>query len=64
MLKSAQNIISVKQVRSLAGSKGIHRKSVKGLGLRKINHIVDVVDTPSNRGMINKVRHLVEVIEK
>ena len=64
MSKSAQNIISVKQVRSLSGSKGIHRKSVKGLGLRKINHIVDVVDTPSNRGMINKVRHLVEVIEK
>jgi large subunit ribosomal protein L30 len=64
MSKSAQNIIFVKQVRSLAGSKGIHRKSVKGLGLRKINHIVDVVDTPSNRGMINKVRHLVEVIEK
>jgi large subunit ribosomal protein L30 len=64
MSKSDLNTISVKQVRSLAGSRGIHRKSVKGLGLRKINHIVDVVDTPANRGMINKVRHLVEVIEK
>ena len=64
MSKSDLNTVSVKQVRSLAGSRGIHRKSVKGLGLRKINHIVDVVDTPANRGMINKVRHLVEVIEK
>ena len=50
MSKSDLNTISVKQVRSLAGSRGIHRKSVKGLGLRKINHIVDVVDTPENRG--------------
>jgi|TARA_B110000305_G_C19362476_1_gene600167 large subunit ribosomal protein L30 len=64
MSKLNQKTVSVKQVRSLAGSRGIHRKSVKGLGLRKINHIVEVVDTPANRGMINKVRHIVEVIEK
>lgn len=64
MAKSETNLILVKQVRSLAGSRGIHRKSVKGLGLKKINHIVEVIDTPANRGMINKVRHLVEVIEK
>ena len=64
MSKLNQKTVSVKQVRSLAGSRGIHRKSVKGLGLRKINHIVEVVDTPATRGMINKVRHIVEVIEK
>ena len=55
--------ISVKQIRGLSGSREIHRKSVKGLGLKKINHVVDVIDTPANRGMINKVKHLVEIIE-
>tara|TARA_B100001063_G_scaffold195160_1_gene186800 strand:+ start:37 stop:228 length:192 start_codon:yes stop_codon:yes gene_type:complete len=55
--------ISVKQVRGLSGSRGLHRKSVKGLGLRKINHIVNIQDTPANRGMINKVKHLVEIVE-
>ena len=36
---------------------------VKGLGLRKIGHTVDVVDNPSVRGMIHKVRHLLQVTE-
>ena len=58
-----QKTISVKQVRGLSGSRGLHRKSVKGLGLRKINHIVNIQDTPANRGMINKVKHLVTVIK-
>ena len=34
---------------------------VEGLGLRRLNHTVEVTDTPSNRGMIHKVRHLLEV---
>ena len=55
--------ISVKQIRGLSGSRELHRQSVKGLGLKKINHVVDVIDTPANRGMINKVKHLVEIIE-
>ena len=58
-----QKTISVKQVRGLSGSRGLHRKSVKGLGLRKINHIVNIQDTPANRGMINKVKHLVSVVK-
>jgi large subunit ribosomal protein L30 len=36
---------------------------VKGLGLRKIRHTVELKDTPATRGMIHKVRHLVEVSE-
>ena len=36
---------------------------VKGLGLRRIRHTVELKDTPSVRGMIHKVRHLVEVTE-
>jgi large subunit ribosomal protein L30 len=34
---------------------------VEGLGLRRLNHTVELVDTPATRGMIHKVRHLVEV---
>jgi large subunit ribosomal protein L30 len=34
---------------------------VEGLGLRRLNHTVDLADTPATRGMIHKVRHLVEV---
>jgi len=36
---------------------------VKGLGLRRIRHTVELKDTPATRGMIHKVRHLVEVLE-
>ena len=43
---------------------GFNRKQatvVKGLGLRRIRHTVELKDTPETRGMIHKVRHLVEV---
>jgi large subunit ribosomal protein L30 len=36
---------------------------VRGLGLRRIRHTVELKDTPQTRGMIHKVRHLVEVVE-
>ena len=45
---------------------GFDRKQatvVKGLGLRRIRHTVELKDTPATRGMIHKVRHLVEVAE-
>lgn len=45
---------------------GFDRKQklvVAGLGLRRLNHTVELPDTPSTRGMIHKVRHLVEVGE-
>jgi large subunit ribosomal protein L30 len=54
--------IKVKLVRSLIGTKGEHRLCVRGLGLRRINHTVEVIDTPANRGMINKVTYLVKVL--
>ena len=53
--------IKVTLVRSMIGTKGIHRQSVRGLGLRRINHTVEVIDTPANRGMINKVSYMVRV---
>ena len=53
--------IQVKLVRSLIGSKNYQRKCIKGLGLSKIGQIVLVKDTPENRGMIDKTKHLLEV---
>lgn len=54
--------IKVKLVRSLIGTKGEHRMCVRGLGLRRINHTVEVIDTPANRGMIDKVSYLIKVL--
>lgn len=56
-----QKKIKVTLVRSLIGTKGEHRQCVRGLGLRRINHTVEVLDTAANRGMINKVIYLVKV---
>jgi large subunit ribosomal protein L30 len=55
--------IKVTQVRSSFGRLQAHRACVIGLGLRRIGHTVEVEDTPSVRGMINKVNYLVRVEE-
>lgn len=53
--------IKVTQVRSLIGRPGDQRRTVRALGLRRIGHSALHEDTPSVRGMVFKVRHLVEV---
>lgn len=53
--------IRVTQVRSTAGRLKQHQACVKGLGLRRIGHTVEIEDTPSVRGMINKVNYLIKV---
>ncbi len=53
--------IKVTQVKSTAGRLKNHQACVKGLGLRRIGHTVEVEDTPSVRGMINKVNYLIRV---
>ncbi|HCS27540.1 MAG TPA: 50S ribosomal protein L30 [Spongiibacteraceae bacterium] len=55
------NTIKVTQVRSTAGRLQAHKACVAGLGLRRIGHTVEVEDTPSVRGMINKVHYMVRV---
>lgn len=57
------NMVQVKQVKSLIGRPEKHRRVVLGLGLRRINHVRSLVDTPSIRGMIRKVEHLVCVVD-
>lgn len=56
--------LSVTLTRSVIGEKPKTRATVKGLGLRKIHQTVEHEDTPDVRGMVDKVRHLVEVEEK
>ena len=53
--------IKVRLLKSVAGCKQSHRDTVRGLGLRKINHVVELDDTPAVRGMINKVSYLVRI---
>jgi large subunit ribosomal protein L30 len=53
--------LRLKQVRSTNGSDKRQRDTVRSLGLRRIGHQVEVADSPQTRGMIAKVRHLVEV---
>ena len=53
--------VRVTLVRSPIGFDKRQALVVKGLGLRRIGHAVDVVDNPSIRGMLHKVRHLVRV---
>lgn len=57
---SAVKTVKVTLLKSIIGTKRAHRACVQGLGLRRINHTVEVLDTPSNRGMINKVYYLVK----
>ena len=52
--------IKVMLVKSPAGRLQSHKACVRGLGLRRINHVVEVIDTPENRGMINKISFLVK----
>ena len=59
----ADKKIKVTLVKSVNGCKTGHRATVRGLGLRKLNQTVEVIDTPAARGMIHKVRHLVSVEE-
>ena len=53
----------VKQVKSAIGRQGSQRKTLIGLGLNKINKERELEDTPSIRGMIEKVKHLVVIKE-
>ena len=60
--KSAKQL-KVKLIKSTSGRLKAHQASVRGLGLRKINHEVVVDDTPENRGMINRAYYLLSVEE-
>jgi large subunit ribosomal protein L30 len=58
----AQNSIKVEQVGSASRRHHDQRETLVGLGLNKIGRTRDLPDTPSTRGMIRKVRHLVRIV--
>ena len=55
--------VKVKLIKSLIVSKSYQKSSVFGLGLSKLGQVVEVEDSPENRGMINKSSHLLEVLD-
>lgn len=57
----ADKQIKVTLIKSPIGRIERHRACVRGLGLRRVNHSVEVADTPENRGMINKVADMLAV---
>ncbi len=56
----AEKKIKVKLVKSVIGTKQSHRATVRGLGLRRLNSVSELEDTPAVRGMINKVSYLLK----
>jgi len=61
-MATEQKTIKVQLVRSTIGCKEAHRATVRGLGLRKLNSVRELQDTPAVRGMINKVDYLVKIV--
>jgi large subunit ribosomal protein L30 len=61
-MADAKKTLKVKLVRSPIGTKESHRATVKGLGLRKLNSVSELEDTPAVRGMINKIAYLVQLL--
>ncbi len=61
--KSAAKKLKITLLRSTIGFNKTQAKTVEGMGLRRIRHTVELPDTPATRGMILKVRHLIEVAE-
>jgi len=60
---SEKATVKIKQVKSQIGYNRKQRATLRGLGLRRMQQVVEVEDTAAVRGMIGKVSHLVEVLE-
>ncbi len=63
MASKKAGTVKIKWVRSFIGCTVDIRQTIRGLGFRKMEQVVERQDTPAVRGMIHKVRHLVEVQE-
>ncbi len=60
---AAKGTVTVKQIKSPIGREASQRATLLGLGLNRINRTKTLEDTPSVRGMINKVKHLIVIVE-
>ncbi|HEX4546647.1 MAG TPA: 50S ribosomal protein L30 [Candidatus Acidoferrum sp.] len=63
MAKKSSGVLKIKWVRSFIACPQDMRQTIRGLGFRRLNQVVERPDTPAIRGMILKVRHLVHVEE-
>jgi large subunit ribosomal protein L30 len=55
--------MTIKLVKSGIGRMKRHKLCIKGLGFKKLNQTVTVIDTPSNRGLVNKISDMIEIQE-
>ena len=60
---SDNNQLKITLIKSTNGRLASHKACVRGLGLRRMHHTVTVINTPENRGMVNKVSYLLKVEE-
>ena len=60
--KTGAKTLRIKWVRSAIQAPVKHKRVVKGLGFTRLNQVIEREDTPSIRGMVNKVPHLVEIV--
>ena len=60
---SKEEKLKIKLIKSGIGRMKKHKLCIKGLGFKKLNQTVSVIDTPSNRGMINKISDMLEILE-
>ena len=63
MSNEQKKTVKVKLVRSPSRTVGGHRDTVLGLGLKRMNQVRELEDTPAGRGMITKVAYLVKVVD-
>ena len=61
---SKDQTITIKLVKSGIGRMKNHKLCIKGLGFKKLNQVLTIEDSPSNRGMINKISDMIEILEK
>lgn len=59
-----ENHLRIQQVRSQIGHPEKQRQILRALGFTKMNQVKTIIDTPVMRGMVNKVKHLVRIVEK
>ena len=60
---SKEKTITIKLVKSGIGRMKKQKLCIKGLGFKKLNQTVTVLDTPSNRGLVNKIADMIEIQE-
>jgi large subunit ribosomal protein L30 len=62
-MANEKNTLKIEQVRSPIGYNKSQREVLRGLGLRRIRHVVEREDSPAVRGMVKKITHLVRILE-